>query len=193
MNARDTPRIKDHRYTKLTSLYAVLPALRSGSVMLRPRPACAHGRSVPLRSTPRRMARAVPRRRSPPALGVRRCKLLPPTASAALHSAARPARRSHRCGSLAPSLRVAREKQTPRTLAPAEHKARATIKSKSYKRQAQPAAPASSHTHQGQAQASVGVRALTRVRSLQQFRGWARSKSNSNRKSKGPRCARPST
>ena len=139
------------------------------------RPACARGCSVPLRSTPRRIARAVPRRQGRPALGRRRCRSsayglrcplrLPLPRPCVARIAVARSRRRFGCA----------RKANPRTLAPAEHKAHATIKSQSDKRQAQPAAPESSHTHQGQALARRCPRLLgVRVRSLYSG-GWAES------------------
>jgi hypothetical protein len=98
----------------------------------------------------------------PPALGVRR-KLLPPTGSQA--HLPPPGQRVARIAVARSRRRFGcARKANPRTLAPAEHDARATIKSKSHKRQAQPAAPESSHTHQGQALArrcpSLDARAI---------------------------------
>jgi hypothetical protein len=99
---------------------------------------------------PGRAARVVPRLRrgagiarpslggaGPPALGRRRCAPLAYGFRCAPAPAARPARRSHRRARSRRRFGCA-QRQTPRTLAPAEHKARATIKSKSYKKQAQP-------------------------------------------------------
>jgi hypothetical protein len=105
----------------------------------------------------------------PPALGVRR-RLLPPTASASLQLPP-PGQRVARIAVARSRRRFGcARKANPRTLAPADHTARATIKGKSHKRQAQPAAPASSHTHQGQALVrrcpSLDARAIR-----QQFRG----------------------
>ena len=147
--SQDAPRIKDHRYTKLTSLYAVLPALRR-SVMPRPGPRArvvAPFRCAPLRPESRGPSLGGA---GPQALVVRRT-LLPPTASASLQIPP-PGQRVARIAVARSRRRFGcARKANPRTLSPAEHKARATIKSKSDKRQAQPEALASSHAHQGQA------------------------------------------
>jgi hypothetical protein len=89
---------------------------------------------------------------------------------AALTPAARPPRRSHRTARSRRRIGSAR-KANPRPLAPAELQARTTTKSKSHKRQAQPAQLREHRTRIKAKRWRVRCGgALTRVRSVQLFR-----------------------